>query len=80
MFPRGSRKDNALSQWIDYWAIDWNYRAIHSTTNGKLPDQERTEDRPDGPKYRGKARQIYRSRKVIDILGNETTKAVEVEL
>lgn len=69
------------SQWIDYWAVDWDNRgdAFHNEwqtyRTRKQPILERTAchsyDSPGG-------RQVVV--KVIDILGNDTTKAISVEV
>lgn len=69
------------SQWIDYWAIDWNYRddTFHnewqSYRTKKEPKIDLTAINTDV--MPGKYTVLV---KVIDILGNDTTKAVEVEV
>lgn len=69
------------SQWIDYWAVDWNYQddTFHnewqSYRTRKDPKIElKTKHEYDQP---GKYQVVI---KVIDILGNDTTKMVEVEV
>ncbi|MDZ7402226.1 MAG: site-specific DNA-methyltransferase, partial [candidate division KSB1 bacterium] len=69
------------SQWIDYWAVDWNYQndTFHnewqSYRTRKDPKIElKTKHEYDKP---GKYQVVI---KVIDILGNDTTKMVEVEV
>jgi adenine-specific DNA-methyltransferase len=69
------------SQWVDYWAVDWDYKddTFHnqwqSYRTRKEPDLQkeiiRTYDAP------GKYAVVV---KVIDILGNDTTKTVHVEV
>jgi len=69
------------SQWIDYWAVDWNYRGdtFHnewqSYRTKKEPKIELTARSLDVKP--GKYTVLV---KVIDILGNDTTKAVEVKI
>ncbi|MGI9061951.1 MAG: site-specific DNA-methyltransferase [Ktedonobacteraceae bacterium] len=68
-------------QWIDYWAIDWDYR---EDTFHNQWQSYRTKKQPD---MLLKAHYEYEEPgtyiiviKVIDILGNDTTKAVAVEI
>ncbi|MFI5399190.1 MAG: DNA methyltransferase [Candidatus Binatia bacterium] len=68
-------------QWIDYWAVDWNnsddtfhnewqtYRTRKDTKLARLTTHTYTEA--------GKYRVVV---KVIDILGNDTTKVLQVEV
>lgn len=67
------------SQWIDYWAIDWNYRddTFHNEWQSYRTKQN--------PKIELSAVHLYEKSgkytvlvKVIDILGNDTTKAIQV--
>lgn len=67
------------SQWIDYWAIDWNYRddTFHNEWQSYRTKQN--------PKIELVATYAYDKKgeytvlvKVIDILGNDTTKAIEI--
>ena len=69
------------SQWIDYWAVDWNYRddTFHNEWQSYRTKQN--------PKIELLATHAYEKKgkytvlvKVIDILGNDTTKAVSVEV
>ncbi|HEX6478367.1 MAG TPA: DNA methyltransferase, partial [Ktedonobacteraceae bacterium] len=69
------------SQWIDYWAIDWNYR------DDTFHNQWQTYRTKKEPKILLRAFHEYDAPgtytiviKVIDILGNDTTKAVTVEV
>jgi adenine specific DNA methylase Mod len=69
------------SQWIDYWAVDWNYRddTFHNEWQSYRTKQE--------PKIELKVAHPYEEAgtyqvvvKVIDILGNDTTKLISVEI
>ncbi len=69
------------SQWIDYWAVDWDYRddTFHNQWQSYRTRKE--------PKILLKACHEYEQSgtytvvmKVIDILGNDTTKAVALEV
>ncbi len=68
-------------QWIDYWAVDWNYR--DDTFHNEWQSYRTKKD----PNIKLKVRHIYKHSgkynvviKVIDILGNDTTKMIEVEI
>jgi adenine-specific DNA-methyltransferase len=69
------------SQLIDYWAIDWDYKG---DTFHNQWQSYRTKKQPKlqlDAAYAYPIRGIYTVViKVIDILGNDTTKAVEVEV
>lgn len=67
------------SQWVDYWAVDWNYRddTFHNEWQSYRTKQN--------PKIELLATHTYEKKgkytvlvKVIDILGNDTTKAIEI--
>lgn len=69
------------SQWIDYWAVDWNYRddTFHNEWQSYRTKQN--------PKIELTASNIYEKAgkyivlvKVIDILGNDTTKVLEIKI
>lgn len=69
------------SQWIDYWAIDWDYR------DDTFHNQWQTYRTRKEPKILLKTFHTYEEPgtytiviKVIDILGNDTTKAITVEV
>ncbi len=69
------------SQWVDYWAVDWDYR---EDTFHNQWQTYRTRKNPDLQKS---AKHIYEAAgeytvvaKVIDILGNDTTRALKVEV
>ena len=69
------------NQWIDYWAVDWDYR------DDTFHNQWQTYRTKKEPKILLKAFHEYDELgnyiiviKVIDILGNDTTKAVTVEV
>jgi hypothetical protein len=69
------------SQWIDYWAIDWNYRddTFHnewqSYRTKQNPKIELTVEHP----YTATGKYTILI-KVIDILGNDTTKMLHIEI
>ncbi len=69
------------SQWVDYWAVDWNYRedTFHNEWQAYRTKKN--------PKLEVKAVHVYEEPgvytvlvKVIDLLGNDTTKAVQIEV
>jgi DNA modification methylase len=69
------------SQWIDYWAVDWNYKddTFHNVWQSYRTKQN--------PKIELTANNIYEIGgkytvlvKVIDILGNDTTKAIQINV
>ena len=69
------------SQWIDYWAVDWDY------CDDTFHNQWQTYRTKKGPKIVLKTFHEYDEPgcyaiviKVIDILGNDTTKAVTVNI
>jgi DNA modification methylase len=69
------------SQWIDYWAVDWNYK------NDTFHNQWQSFRSREAPKLHLTAEYEYPEAgnyeivvKVIDILGNDTTKSITVEV
>jgi len=68
-------------QWIDYWAVDWDNSddTFHNEWQSYRTRKERTIARSTTHSYPepGSYRVIV---KVIDILGNDTTKALAVEV
>lgn len=69
------------SQWVDYWAVDWDNKddAFHNTWQSYRTRKD--------PKLELKATHTYETKgeyailvKVIDILGNDTTKRVVVKV
>ena len=78
--PEEARK--AIKHWsqlIDYWAVDWDYR------NDTFHNQWQTYRTRKDPKIEVETRHTYPQVgkyvvvvKVIDILGNDTTKTLEV--
>ena len=67
------------SQWIDYWAVDWDYR--DDTFNNQWQSYRTRQD----PQLQRSIAHTYEQRgtytvvvKVIDILGNDTTRRLEV--
>lgn len=68
-------------QWIDYWAIDWNFRndTFHNEWQSYRTKKEPGISLETSCVYKDKGKyQIVI--KVIDILGNDTTKMIEVEV
>jgi hypothetical protein len=69
------------SQWVDYWAVDWDYKG---DTFHNQWQTYRTRKNPDLQKS---ATHVYQESgeytvvvKVIDILGNDTTKTLKVKV
>jgi adenine-specific DNA-methyltransferase len=69
------------SQWVDYWAIDWDYKG---DTFHNMWQSYRTKK---NPRLELKASHSYAGKgeytilvKVIDLLGNDTTKAITLEV
>ena len=69
------------SQWIDYWAIDWDYK--DDTFHNQWQSYRTKQD----SKINLSASNFYKDRgkytvlvKVIDILGNDTTKILQVKI
>jgi adenine-specific DNA-methyltransferase len=67
------------SQWIDYWAIDWNYQhdTFHNEWQSYRTKQNPKIDLSSAHAYEktGKYTVLV---KVIDILGNDTTKVISI--
>ncbi|MBC8043754.1 MAG: site-specific DNA-methyltransferase [Rhizobacter sp.] len=77
------------SEWIDYWAVDWDFKgdAFHPETQFYRTKKERKLERTATHDYNssvgssGSPAGVYKVLiKVIDILGNDTTKLIEVEI
>jgi len=66
-------------QWIDYWAIDWNFRGdtFHNEWQSYRTKKDSSIELEASNKYdeKGTYQVVV---KVIDILGNDTTKMVQV--
>ena len=69
------------SQWIDYWAVDWDYRedTFHNQWQTYRTRQSRELQRSVTHTYDEPGAYTVMV-KVIDILGNDTTKALKVEV
>ncbi len=69
------------SQWIDYWSVDWDYKddTFHNQWQSYRTRKDMSIELQTSKKYKqaGKYSVVI---KVIDILGNDTTKMVEVEV
>ena len=69
------------SQWIDYWAVDWNYRddTFHNEWQSYRTKQNPKIELTANNKYEQKGKYTVLV-KLIDILGNDTTKALQIEI
>ncbi|NCC74448.1 MAG: site-specific DNA-methyltransferase, partial [Sphingobacteriia bacterium] len=68
------------SQWIDYWAVDWNYHddTFHNEWQSYRTKQNQKLELTTSKMYDAKGKYTVLV-KVIDILGNDTTKAIQIE-
>ena len=68
-------------QWIDYWAVDWNFRddTFHNDWQSYRTKKDPGIELKVSHKYdqKGKYQVVI---KVIDILGNDTTKMIEIDV
>jgi SAM-dependent methyltransferase len=69
------------SQWIDYWAVDWNYRddTFHNEWQSYRTRQNPAIDLSVAHIYENSGNYTLLV-KVIDILGNDTTKVIHITL
>lgn len=69
------------SQWIDYWAVDWNYRddTFHNEWQSYRNKQEPKIDLTVSHVYDNSGNYTVLI-KVIDILGNDTTKVLHIDI
>jgi adenine-specific DNA-methyltransferase len=69
------------SQWIDYWAVDWNYRddTFHNEWQSYRTKQNSKIELTATNTYEAVGKYTVLV-KVIDILGNDTTKAIQIEI
>ncbi|MBK8025779.1 MAG: hypothetical protein IPK19_31410 [Chloroflexi bacterium] len=69
------------SDWIDYWAVDFNYRddTFHNEWQSYRTRHDRSLQLKVTHPYEEKGEYTVVV-KVIDILGNDTTKAVQVKV
>jgi hypothetical protein len=67
------------SQWIDYWAVDWDYQGdtFHNQWQ-TFRTRQQTQLEPAATHHYEQAGEYTVVVKVIDILGNDTTKTVKV--
>ena len=80
--PEDVRKNiSHWRQWIDYWAVDWNYRddTFHNEWQSYRTKKSPAIDLHVDYTYDESGSFIILV-KVIDILGNDTTKAINVEI
>lgn len=69
------------SQWIDYWAVDWNNRAdtFHNQWQTYRTRKDRKLEKKASYEY-AEAGEYQLVVKVIDILGNDTTKTLRLKV
>lgn len=69
------------SQWIDYWAVDWDNKGdtFHNEWQAYRTRQDKSLQLQTVHKYSEPGRYVVMV-KVIDILGNDTTKTMEIEI
>jgi adenine-specific DNA-methyltransferase len=69
------------SQWIDYWSIDWNYSddTFHNEWQNYRTKQNSKIELTASNLFEKKGKYTVLV-KVIDILGNDTTKALQIEI
>lgn len=69
------------SQWVDYWAVDWNYRddTFHNEWQSYRTKKNPKIELSINHEYEAKGSYTIVV-KVIDILGNDTTKAIIVKV
>jgi hypothetical protein len=69
------------SQWIDYWAVDWDFRddTFHNLWQSYRTRKEPKLQHQVAHEYEQPGRYCIVV-KVIDILGNDTTKSITVEV
>jgi hypothetical protein len=69
------------SQWIDYWAVDWNFKddTFHNEWQSYRTRQNPKIELTTSHFYEKKGNYIIIV-KVIDILGNDTTKVIQAEI
>jgi adenine-specific DNA-methyltransferase len=72
---------NTWTQWIDYWAIDWDYRddAFHNQWQSYRTRKRNDIDLEANHEYETPGNYTVVV-KVIDILGNDTTKTLILEI
>jgi len=69
------------SQWIDYWAVDWNYKGDTFHNEWQSYRSRKGNDFVLETAHAYEKSGTYNIViKVIDILGNDTTKTVQVEV
>jgi adenine-specific DNA-methyltransferase len=75
------RKIKHWAEWIDYWAVDWDFRgdAFHNQWQTYRTRQSRELQKLASHTYEAPGRYTVMV-KVIDILGNDTTKTLPVEV
>jgi adenine-specific DNA-methyltransferase len=80
--PEDARKAiKHWSQWIDYWAVDWDHKedTFHNLWQGYRTRKQLDFQKEASHNYE-KAGSYTVMVKVIDILGNDTTKTIQIEV
>ncbi|MGH9426311.1 MAG: PKD domain-containing protein, partial [Terriglobia bacterium] len=80
--PEDARKAiSHWSQWIDYWAVDWDYKGdtFHNQWQSYRTRKDPSLETEVAHTYEA-AGKFLMVVKVIDILGNDTTKTLTVEV
>ncbi len=69
------------SQWIDYWAVDWDYKndTFHNQWQAYRTKKDKSVTLKTGNIY-DESGEYTVVIKVIDILGNDTTKAINIKI
>jgi hypothetical protein len=69
------------NQWIDYWAVDWDNKedTFHNMWQTYRTRQDKSLSLKAGHKYEAPGEYVIMV-KVIDILGNDTTKTLKVKV
>ena len=69
------------SQWVDYWAVDWDYKddTFHNQWQAFRTKKDASLDLTSAFTYE-KAGDYTVLVKVIDILGNDTTKTIQIKV
>ena len=72
---------NRWQSWIDYWAVDWNHQGdtFHNQWQSYRTKRQNTVQTQASYTYDAPGR-YHVLIKVIDVLGNDTTKLLEVEV
>ena len=69
-------------QWLDYWAVDWDYRGdtFHNQWQSYRTKKDRSLELTSDPKQYDKKGDYKVMVKVVDILGIDTSKIIEIKI